>query len=295
MNLNIRSVILVVVALGVAGFTAFLARGWLSSNAPKAPQIHAAAPAAPSTEVLVAKINIPTGAIIQQDQLAWQAWPGKPAESYVVKSQRSMDAYVGSVARSNLAAGEPITDIRVVKPGEQGFMAAVLTPGMRAITVSINATSAVAGFIFPGDRVDLLLTHKVKTGSGRRSVSETLLTNVRILAIDQKTNDLAKGAPAPGHTATIEVTPKDVEKINVARQLGGLSLSLRPLQNTDQSMVADGAAVVQDPKPRIGTTHTWDSEVSRLLPAPNPSGDTQTVKLSRGDKTASYNFRRTGK
>lgn len=291
MNLNIRSVIMVVVALGMAGFTAFLARGWLSSNAPKAPQVHAVAPAAPATEVLVAKIDIPTGAIIQQDQLAWQAWPGKPAASYVVKSQRSMDAYVGAVARSNLAAGEPITDIRVVKQGEQGFMAAVLTPGMRAMTVPINATSAVAGFIFPGDRVDLVLTHKV----GRRPVSETVLTDVRILAIDQKTNDLNKGAPAPGRTATIEVTPKQVEKINVARQLGGLSLSLRPLQNTNQGLVADGASVVQDPKPRNGTTHTWDSEVSRLLPPPNPTSNTQTVKLSRGDKTASYNFRRTSK
>jgi pilus assembly protein CpaB len=295
MNFNIRSVIMIVVALGVAGFTAFLARGWLSSNAPRAPQIHAAAPAAPATEVLVAKMNIPTGTIIKQDQLAWQAWPGKPSDAYVVKGQRSMDAYVGAVARQSMAAGEPVSDVRVVKPGEQGFMAAVLTPGMRAMTVSINATSAVAGFVFPGDRVDLLLSHRVKTGSGRRVVSETVLTNVRVLAIDQKTNDMNKGPAALGKTATLEVTPKQVEKINVARQLGGLSLSLRPLANTDQNLVADGAGLVEDPKPRTGTTHTWDSEVSRLLPAPNPSGDTQTVKLSRGDKTASFNFRRTGK
>ena len=293
MNLNVRSVILVVVALGVAGFTAFLARGWLSHNTPTAPQIHAAAPA-PSTQVLVAKVDIPIGTLIKQEQLTWQAWPGTPAQTYVIKGQRSLDAYAGSVARQGIAAGEPVTDTRVVKPGEQGFLAAVLSPGMRAMTVSISATSGIAGFVFPGDRVDLLLSHRVKTGAGQRIASETVLTNVRILAIDQKTNDMAKAAPALGKTATIEVTPKQAEKVNVALRLGGLSLSLRPLQQTDQPMIGDGVAMVEDPKPVSGTSHTWDSEVSRLLPAPDANADTQTVKLSRGSKTASYNFRRQG-
>jgi len=294
MNVNIRSVIMICVALGVAGLTAYVARGWLAQNTPKAPVIHAAAPA-PKIEVLVAKTNIPTGAIIKHDQLRWQAWPDASiADSYVVKGKRSLDAYVGTVARQGIAAGEPITDTRLVKPGEQGFMAAVLAPGMRAVTVPVNATSGIAGFVFPGDRVDLILSHRVKTGGGVRTASETVLTDVRVLAIDQMTND-QNNKPTVGRTATLEVTPKQVEKISVARQLGGLSLSLRPLQKSGQEQVADGMSVLKDVPPKSGTTHTWDSEVSRLLPPPNPRSDTQTVTLSRGDKTASYNFRRYSK
>jgi pilus assembly protein CpaB len=293
MNMNSRNIILMCVALVVAGLTAYLARGWLANNSQKAPQ--AVAAAAPSTvEVLVAQSNIPTGSLIKQEQLRWQPWPEQGSlDNYVVKGQRSMDAYVGAVARQVIGAGEPINDMRVVKPGEQGFMAAVLTPGMRAITVPINDTSGIAGFVFPGDRVDLVLSHAVPMDSKTRMVSETVLTNVRILAIDQAMNDPVEGKAKVGRTATLEVTPKQVEKINVARQLGGLSLSLRPLQqNLAQS--GDGQPL-EVSKPETGTTHTWDSEVSRLLPPPHQNSDVQTVQVSRGDKTASQNFRRASK
>lgn len=290
MNVNSRSIILICAALVVAGLTAYLARGWLTDNTTKAPQV--AAPAPSNVQVLVAQTNIPIGVILKQEHLRWQPWPEEGnLDNYIVKSQRSMDAYIGAVVRQSIVAGEPITDARVVKQGEQGFLAAALTPGMRAITVPISDTSGIAGFVFPGDRVDLVLSHSVAVESKTRMASETVLTNVRVLAIDQNSNDQAN-VPAVGRTATLEVTPKQVEKINVARQLGGLSLSLRPLQQEDQA--GDGQSL-EVSKPETGTTHTWDSEVSRLLPPPNPKSDIQTVNISRGDKTASYNFRRTSK
>ena len=288
MNINSRSIILMCIALVVAGLTAYVARGWLAGNTRQAPQVNAAPPPA-AFEILVAKVNIPTGAMIKQDQLRWQPWPDQ-GDGYIQKSQRSLDAYVGAVARQNIVAGEPITDARVVKPGEQGFMAAVLTPGMRAITVPISDTSGIAGFVFPGDRVDLVLSHSVPVANKSRMASETVLTDVRVLGIDQAMNQPEQAHV--GKTATLEVTPKQVEKINVARQLGGLSLSLRPLQQ-DQP-VGDGESL-QASVPQTGTTHTWDNEVSRLLPPPDPVSDVQTVQISRGGKTASYNFRRTGK
>jgi pilus assembly protein CpaB len=292
MNFNIRSVILICVALGVAGFTAYLARGWLTSETnTKTPVVHAAAPA--QVEVLVAKTNIPAGVLIKQDHLRWQAWPDQNlSESYIKKGKRSLEAYIGTVARQPIAAGEPITDDRLVKPGEQGFLAAVLAPGMRAVTVGISSTSGIAGFIFPGDHVDLVLSHGVKVDGKTRRASETVLTDVRVLAIDQSMNDPKEGAARVGKTATLEVTPKQVEKINVARQIGALSLSLRPLRKTDQQQVADGVEPFALTIPETGKTHTWDSEVSRLLPPPHPKSDVQTVKLSRGDKNSSYQFRR---
>jgi pilus assembly protein CpaB len=291
MNINIRSIILISVALGVAGFTAFLARGWLTSEAPhKGQQAHVAPPA--QVEVLVAKVNIPTGVLIKQDHLRWQAWPDQNlSQSYIKKGERSLEAYIGTVARQPISAGEPITDARLVKPGEQGFLAAVLTPGMRAITVPISATSGVSGFVFPGDRVDLVLSHRVKVDKSSHQASETVLTDVRVLAINQDMNSPKEGAMV-GKNATLEVTPKQVEKINVARQIGALSLSLRPLRKTDQQQVADGVEPFALTIPETGKTHTWDSEVSRLLPPPHPKSDVQTVKLSRGDKNSSYQFRR---
>ena len=293
MNFNIRSVVLICVALGVAGFTAFLARGWLTTGTQtNTPTVHAAAPA--QTEVLVAKMDIPTGVLIKQDQLRWQVWPDQNlSETYIRKGQRSLDAYIGTVARTAIAAGEPITDARLVKPGEQGFLAAVLAPGMRAVTVGISATSGIAGFIFPGDHVDLVLSHSVKVDGANRRASETVLTDVRVLAIDQSLNSPKENAAHVGKTATLEVTPKQVEQINVARQIGGLSLSLRPLRKNDQEQeVADGFQPFAVTIPETGKTHTWDSEVSRLLPPPHPKSDVQTVNLSRGGKNSSYQFRR---
>ena len=156
----------------------------------------------------------------------------------------------------------------MVRPGERGFLAAVLTPGMRAVTVPVTATSGIAGFVFPGDRVDLILAHDFQTGTGENRVinraSETLLTDVRVLAVDQKTAS-KDGAAALAKTATLEVEPRQAEMIAVSVKLGDLSLSLRSLRRED--VAAGGAADDQDRPAQRGKTYTRDSDVSRLIRA----------------------------
>lgn len=241
--MNIRTILFGVIALIAAGGTAFLVQGWMNSqraallaNQPKA------APAPEGNEILVAKKNLPAGTLLKASQLRWQRWPdGSLAESYVRKEDRNMADFVGAVVRQGIFSGEPVTDAQVAKPGERGFLAAVLTEGFRAVSVPVNATSGIAGFVFPGDRVDLLLTHKIvetaeageKGGRRTRYASETLLTDVRVLAVDQKLDD-QNSKPSLAKTATLEVTPKQAELIAVSMELGRLSLSLRGLQKDEE-------------------------------------------------------------
>jgi pilus assembly protein CpaB len=260
---------LALAALTTAGITAFLVSGWMERQRA---QINVKAPEAPKAkilEVLVAKRNLGTGTFLKPGDITWQAWPaGSLQSAYAVQGKRKIKEFVGSVVRSSIVAGQPVTDASVVKVGERGFLAAVLSPGMRAVSFPITAASGIAGLVFPGDRVDLILSHKIKTatagksGSKIRIASETVLTNVRILAIDQRTDD-QKGKKSKkssvGKTATLEVTPKQAEMISVALNLGKLSLSLRSLARKG---VNPGA---KEPTSSRGKTVTMDGEVSRLL------------------------------
>jgi pilus assembly protein CpaB len=268
--MNTRTLLLAVAAVATAGVTAFLIQGWMERQRA---QMNAHTPVvAPKPEghsVLVAKNNIGAGSFVKPGDLRWQVWPeGNLSPAYVVQGKRKESDFVGSVVRAAIVAGQPITDSSVVKAGERGFLAAVLTPGSRAVSVPVTATSAIAGLVFPGDRVDLILSHKfeVKNENEKdrqiRLASETVLTNVRILAIDQSTDDQNNkkklGVPK---TATIEVTPKQAEMVSVALNLGQLSLSLRSLAQDESE---------KDPKKtpegtRRGRTLTRDSEVSRVL------------------------------
>jgi len=275
MNVNIRSVVLIVAALVIAGVTALLARSWLSNERPE--QVVAAPAPVADLEILVAKTDLPAGHILQPDNLRWQAWPDVDLpEQYVRKlTNREIADMQGSVVRTGIRAGEPVTHSRVATPGERGFMAAVLTPGMRAVSVRVDPTSGIAGFVFPGDRVDLVLSHRVSNEGSRTQsrASETVLTNVRVLAIDQRTDD-QKNTPAVVKTVTLEVTAKQVERVALARSLGDLSLSLRSLADPD----SDTTVASLDPEaPVEGKTYTWDSDVSKVLSGKGGSGNTVTV------------------
>ena len=292
--MNQRGIILILLAILFAGGTVYVANSWLNSqrsalNRMKPEPTHVEAP---ENQVLVAQANLPTGMFLRPENLRWQAWPkASLAKSYILKAgssaaaKKQIEAFAGAVVRRGIAMGEPITDGRVVKPGERGFLAAVLHPDMRAISVSVSATTATAGFVFPGDRVDLLLTHTVKQGKSARRASETVLTNMKVLAIDQRTDD-QNSKPSVAKTVTLEVTPKQVEMINVARTLGRLSLSLRALPQDDRLPILTAAddkesgervTVVANDSPDIlekleepiepgrGRSYTWDSEASRLL------------------------------
>jgi pilus assembly protein CpaB len=270
--MNPRMILLVLVALSLAGGTALFARNWIQSQRPAVAA--KPAPVIEGKEVLVAKQNLPAGTFVKPDHMRWQPWPEhNVAQAYVLKGKGDMNAFVGAVVRQGVAVGEPITDGRVVKPGDRGFLAAVLDPGMRAISVPVNAETGISGLVFPGDRVDLVVTHNLKQSGGTaRHASETVLTKIRVLAIDQKTDDQS-GKPAVSKTVTLEVTPKQVEAVTVADALGKLSLSLRSL----------GASEEEQFEVERTRGHTWDTEVSRVVGAELTGG--HEVEVVHGSKS----------
>ncbi len=233
--MNPRSILLILLAVGFAGGTVFVANKWLSSMraayTQKAPE---PVKKAEQVQVLIAKVDLPAGTLLTEKHLGWQPWPDADLpKSYVVKKpgeagEIAVKAYFGAVVRQGITLGAPVLVGAVVKPGERGFLAAVLHPGMRAVAVPVNATTGAAGFIFPGDRIDLILTHTISRDDVVRRVSETVLTNVRVIAVDQSANDQI-GKAKVAKSVTLEVTPKQVEVVNVVRTLGSLSLSLRAL------------------------------------------------------------------
>lgn len=277
--MNVRSIILLVVALVVAGFTAFFARSWISAErAAILASVPEPTKELPATQVLVAKEQLHPGAFVRPENLKWQAWPEDGiTEEYVVKGRRTITDFEGAVVRRAVAAGQPITDSLVVHPGDRGFLAAVLTPGMRAVSVPVNATSGISGFVFPGDWVDVVLTMRVNVEDGEkgkastkaRHFSETLLTNVRVLAIDQKTEN-QEGQATVAKTATLEVSPKQAEKIALGLELGNLSLSLLSLAREENDFALLARNIKPDDKKdtnsveeaKANHSYTMDREIT---------------------------------
>ena len=288
--MSVRNIILILVAVAITAGTGLVARSWIGSQRP--PPV-AAAPPPPVKRmfVLVADKDLPAGTFIKENSLTWQSWSDeKPHPSYLIKNRDDETRLYGAVVRRGISAGQPITSGRIIKAGDRGFLAAVLRPGYRAVSLRINATSSIAGLIFPGDRVDIILTHSVKADGPSRRVSETVLTNVRILAIDQKTDD-QDSAPKLGKNATFEVTPKQAEMLSVLSDLGKLSLSLRSLAMDEAELqrLANTDDPLAEPDPTKGKTHTWDSEVSRLIRRPSAMNQ-QKVQVIRGSRTTELRF-----
>ncbi len=282
MNLNMRSIILIVVALGVAGVTAMLARNLINTPQPAATGDAPAVVLVPESKmkILVAVTNMPVGHFIKVEDMVWQSWPDDTVHERYIQQDAEItpESFAGAVVNSAISAGEPILDNRLVKPGDRGFMAAVLPVGKRAISIRITVTSGNAGFVFPGDRVDILLTHEVKVRSADRltaRVSETVLKDVRVLAINQSTDNLTH-TPSIGQTATLEVTTKEAEKIALIRRMGELTLVLRSLGNEKKDPILHA----NSKKP----TFTWDSEVSKQISGTSGSGATGkfSVQVFRG-------------
>ena len=255
--MDVRKIALLVGALIIAGVTAFMARNmFLGASAPEAQ----ASPVAQqeAAQVMVATRTLPVGTIIDAEMLRYQPWPeGLVQEAYFVRGQEGAadpSELIGTVVRTEMAAGQPVTRGSLVRPGERGFLAAALGPGMRAVTVGVSATSGVAGFVFPGDRVDIVLTHQVQ-GEGEGDslrVSETIVRNVRVLATDQRINarDAEGNQVAQAvSTVTLEATPRIAERIAVAQSIGQLSLSLRSLADNNAELeraIASGEVQVPD-------------------------------------------------
>lgn len=258
-----RKIILLVGALIVAAITAFMARTLMVGT--PAPVADAAVgdgrgPAAvESVEVLVATKALPVGTILGPESMKFVPWPVDLIEgAYFKREGTDLKSMQGTVVRFAISAGQPLTQGALVKPGDRGFLAAALGPGMRAVTVPVSAQSAVAGFVFPGDRVDLILTQSVAGGGDGPPLkaSETVLRNLRVLATDQKTDkqtDEAGNTVVTAYsTVTIEATPRIAEKIAVAQTIGSLSLSLRSIADNagdlEQAIAAGEVSVPTDPK-----------------------------------------------
>lgn len=244
--MDVKKTVLLVGALIIAIAAALMARSMFTGGG-SAPQASASAvPAAPDGPfVLVATKALPVGTIMDQASMRFQPWPKELVEdAYYLKDKTNMASLQGSVVRNAITAGQPVTQGALIKPGERGFLAAALGPGMRAITVPVSLQSSVAGFIFPGDRVDLLMTQQIEGEEGTKplKVSETVVRNLRVLATDQRTDvmDATTGKPVVQaySNVTLEVTPRIAEKIAVAQNVGQLSLSLRSIADTTADLDA---------------------------------------------------------
>ena len=238
-----RKVLLLAGSLFVAGTTAFLARSLLTGSA--APQAGAvvAAPVIDGPMVLVATRALPVGTILDATALKFQPWPKELVDNaYFLRDKTDLKSLQGTVVRNAITAGQPVTQGALVKPGDRGFLAAALGPGMRAVTFPVSAQTSVAGFVFPGDRIDLVLTQTVPGGGDGQplKVSETIMRNIRVLATDQRTdNAVGEDGKTVVHTfgtVTVEATPKIAEQLAVAQTVGSLSLSLRSIADNSSQL-----------------------------------------------------------
>jgi pilus assembly protein CpaB len=246
-----KKLMLLLGALVVAIGTALAARSLFAGAS--APQAEAAQQVPTGPKVLVAQRALPVGTIITADSIAFQAWPKEMVQqAYFIDGEADMNKLLGTVVRYPITAGQPVTQGALVAPGDRGFLAAALGPGMRAITVPVSAKTGVGGFIFPGDHVDMMLTQTVsgRDGGSALKATETVLRNIRVLATDRSTEtEIVDGKTVVRafRTVTLEVTPKIAEKIAVAQTIGSLSLSLRSLADNQSDLdraIADGSIKV---------------------------------------------------
>jgi len=273
--MNSKRILFLLVAVIVAGGTAMMARAWLQAErAAIAAQLGggggkpvAAEAPKPTLQVLVVKNALRVGHILKPDDLRWQAWPqGNLPAAYIVEGKRPITDFVGAVVRLPVYAGQPLVENDIVMPGSRGFLAAVLRQGMRAVSLPLTATSGVSGFIYAGDRVDVLLTHAIGGADGKEqhNATETILRNARVIAIDQKADFVPGDKPEVAKNATLELTPKQAEIITLGNKMGELSLALRSLQDEE----GEGGSG-EDATAELGFSSTQDNQVSRLLKDPN--------------------------
>ncbi|MBR0819238.1 Flp pilus assembly protein CpaB [Bradyrhizobium liaoningense] len=234
--MNTARIVVLVIALGAGGVAAYLASGFDNKPAPALP----VAEKLPTVEVLIAKNDIQLGQAVKPEDLQWQSWPAATASSAFIRRDNRPEAQTqiaGSIARVPLMQGEPIREQKLVKAEGSGFMAAILPSGMRAVSTEISAETGAGGFILPNDRVDIVLTRRLKnpdnnngaTGGNDLVLSEVLLTNIRVLAIDQAPKEKDGQNAVVGKTVTLELKPDQVATLSAARQGGSLTLALRSI------------------------------------------------------------------
>jgi pilus assembly protein CpaB len=276
-----KKLMLLLGALVIAIGTAIAARSLFAGAS--APKVEAAVPKGP--KVLVAQRALPVGTIITADSISFQQWPKEMIQdAYFIDGNADMNKLLGTVVRFNVTAGQPLTQGALVSPGDRGFLAAALGPGMRAVTIPVSQKTGVGGFVFPGDHVDLVLTQTVK-GDGTNDTlkaSETILSNIRVLATDTSTEtETVEGKTVVRgfKTVTLEVTPRIAEKIAVAQTIGTLSLSLRSLADNQSELeqaIASGTV-------KVPTGASKEEEERLLAQAMHRPGEGASTFVTGGD------------
>ena len=234
-------VVVLTVAIAAGGVAAMLA-----GRSDKPPEVKPEAVQVETIDVLVAKGDIPMGQALAPGDVQWQTWPTSASSgNFIRKNERpqAVEDLSGWIARVPFIAGEPIREAKLVNAKGSGFMAAILPTGMRAVSTQISPETGAGGFILPNDRVDVILTRRDanadKTGAGDSRTSETVLTNIRVLAIDQNIEEKGGQKVVVGKTATLELSPSQAETLVLSQQIGSLSLSLRSVTDASKSEVPD--------------------------------------------------------
>lgn len=230
-------IVVLAVAVGAGGLAALLAGRQKIQAPPPKPVAELV-----TTEVLIAKSDIGIGQAVTPGDLQWQTWPAAAASSYFIRKSNRPNAIhdiAGSIARAPFVTGEPIRESKLVKANGSGFMAAILPPGMRAVSTVISPETGAGGFILPNDHVDVILSRRdpnaAKSGGGESFISETVLRNIRVLAIDQAIEEKNGQKVVVGKTATLELSPHQAETLALSHQLGTLSLALRSMADGHSS------------------------------------------------------------
>jgi pilus assembly protein CpaB len=279
----IRVTFFLLMALGLIGFGTV---AWISTRPP--PQAAAAAAAAPTkVTVLVAARAVRAGSLLKPEDLKakelLQTDAGTDSNPDNPDIRRSL---AGAMVRRSLSVGDVLRSADVMRPGDHGFLAAVLEPGKRAVTVGVDAITGSAGLIWPGDRVDLILTQTLADATrpmGRRVAAETVLSNVRVIAIDQQLVQGAEQSDKANHgsTVTLEVAQPEAEQVSVAVRLGRLSLSVRSADAPVRTAIAESQP-----------TTTWASDVSPALANDKPQRADNVIHVFQGAGDAKeYKFR----
>jgi pilus assembly protein CpaB len=238
------------VALAAAGLAYYVASSFMTPPAPVTVEKQV-----DSTDVLVAGADIAVGQIVNEGNFRWVPWPKKAiTSSYITKGNggpAKLRELAGSVARAALLSGEPVTPNKLIKAGQGGVLAAILPPGMRAISTRIKAETAAGSLILPNDHVDVILIRHVRGRSGQdANVADTLFRNVRVMAIGQQieTKEGKKSADVSASTATLELTPKQAEMMALANSMGEITLSLRSVADLSSDPERAGGLNLNKPQ-----------------------------------------------
>ncbi len=293
--LSFRRMMLITAAVALSLATAMIVRAWVDQARMSAQSVGTDEVAKPAAKkILVASHALPAGQFLKTDDMQWQEWPSDHlSQTYVLEGARPLEDFAGAVVRQGIAQGEPVTEDRLIKKGERGFLSAVMSPGTRAVTLQLQPNAGLGGLVLPGDHVDVMLTAVIPNevaNQPERRATETVLEDIRVIAIDQKMGDMSNET-VMARSATLEVTAKQAEILALVTDMGKLSLALRSIAAGNEKPAKRGP----NGEP-IRSSVTWDNEATNfgLKPhaLPTPQSDSNHVDVVRGSETKSFEFQR---